>query len=198
LRLTGGTANNREIKTRKGLDTRPTSSKARAALFDILQGRIAGARWLDLFGGNGTMGLEALSRGAAHVTYVEKDRGASRVIQDNLSLLKFADRATVHTADVPRWLAGKPEQPYDIAFADPPWAAGIYETVLTRLATAGWVQPGGMIVAEHRKSEPLPETFGAWQRTRTALYGDTAFSFYQVMAGDPPSPAAADVADTDL
>jgi 16S rRNA (guanine966-N2)-methyltransferase len=180
LRLTGGTANGRDIRTRKGLDTRPTSSKARAALFDILQSRIADARWLDLFGGNGTMGLEALSRGAAHVTYVERDRTACTIIRENLALLRFADRATVHQADVLRWLAATPEQPHDIAFADPPWANGVYTDVLTLLTTGGRVQPGGMIVLEHRKGEPLPDAAHGWERSRTALYGDTAFSFYRM------------------
>jgi 16S rRNA (guanine(966)-N(2))-methyltransferase RsmD len=183
LRLTGGTANGREIRTRKGLDTRPTSSKARAALFDILQSRVPGARWLDLFGGNGTMGLEALSREAAQVTYVEKDRGACRVIQENLALLHFGDRARVINADVLRWLAGTPDQAYDIAFADPPWALGVYGTILEQLVHGGWVRPDGLIVAEHRKSEHLPETLGDWWRYRTALYGDTGFSFYHVPAG---------------
>src|SRR4051812_22822326 len=115
LRLTGGTANGREIRTRKGPDTRPTAAKARAALFDILQGEIEGRRWVDLFGGNGTMGLEALSRGAAWVTFVEKDRDACRIIGENLARLGFAADAAVRCADVKRWLAGKPDAPYDVA-----------------------------------------------------------------------------------
>jgi 16S rRNA (guanine966-N2)-methyltransferase len=183
LRLTGGTANGRPIKTRKGQDTRPTSSKARAALFDVLQARVRGGRWLDLFGGNGTMGLEALSRGAAHVTYVEKDRGACRIIRENLDLLGFADRAGVRQADVLRWLAGPaPEAPYDIAFADPPWADGVYDEMLGKLTAGGWVQAQGVIVLEHRHDKALPETSEGWGRYRTTRYGETAFSFYS--AGD--------------
>lgn len=178
LRLTGGSANGRDIKTRKGLDTRPTSSKARAALFDILQGRIAGCRWLDLFGGNGTMGLEALSRGAAHVTYVERDRGACAIIRDNLEHLCFADQATVRQGDVLRLLADTPGEPFDVAFADPPWAAGVYAELLAQLTAGGWVRPDGVIVLEHRKGEPLAAEAHGWQRQRTALYGDTGFSFY--------------------
>ena len=180
LRLTGGTANGREIRTRKGLDTRPTASKARAALFAILRDVVEDKRWLDLFGGNGTMGLEALSRGAAWVTFVEKDREACGIITENLARLGFAERATVRCMDVTRWLKGAPDEPYDVIFADPPWAAEVYDRLLTDLIGGGWVRADGLIVAEHRKRTPIPPSVGEWACYRTALYGDTGFSFYRV------------------
>src|SRR5688572_6120912 len=95
LRLTGGEAKGREIKALHGQATRPTAAKAREALFNILRERVQDARWLDLFAGNGTIGIEALSRGAAWVTFAERSREAGRILHGNLKTLKYDDRAFV-------------------------------------------------------------------------------------------------------
>jgi len=181
MRITGGVARGRPLRAPRGLRVRPTADKVRAAIFNILANRIdlSGQRWLDLFAGSGALGLEALSRGAAHVTFVDESRESCRFVRDNVERSGFADRGEVRQASLPatlgRW---HPEQPYDGAFVDPPYAHGLAERTLHELATGALLGPAAWVVAEHGAREPLAERYGALLRRDSRRYGSTGISLY--------------------
>jgi 16S rRNA (guanine966-N2)-methyltransferase len=138
MRVIAGTARGRRIEAPSGLSVRPTSDRVRQATFNALSHRnaLGGAEVVDLFAGSGALGIEALSRGAAHATFVENDRTAQRFIQSNLDTLGFADRATIVRGDATRWV-GSNRQQFDLVFADPPYTFDGWVTLLAELlATA--------------------------------------------------------------
>lgn len=144
VRIVGGTHSGRVLKAPPGRDTRPTSEKVREALFNIL-GSVEGDHVLDLFAGSGGLGIEALSRGAAHATLIENDRAAVQAIEANLGKLGAREHAKVRAmsaANLPR------EAPFDIVFADPPYGEGSGDKVVAAVAKAGWLAPGGWLAIE--------------------------------------------------
>ncbi len=137
--------------------TRPTADRTRQALFDVLTHAawappIAGAWAVDLFAGSGALGLEALSRGAARALFVETSPAASRAITGNLEALGLADRGRTLAADAAN-LPANPERAFDLAFLDPPYAQGLCEPVLMRLAAGGWLAPGAILAVERGAGE---------------------------------------------
>jgi 16S rRNA (guanine966-N2)-methyltransferase len=173
-RIVGGEAGGRRLAVPPGERTRPTSDRAREALFATLSGLVDldGARVLDLYAGSGAVGLEAVSRGAAHALLVDADARAAAVARDNARTLGLQDRVTVRRDRVERVLAGDPE-PHDLVFADPPYALGDDElgAVLLRLA-GGWLAPGAVLAVERssRGSGPRwPDRVEALKRRR---YGE--------------------------
>jgi 16S rRNA (guanine966-N2)-methyltransferase len=130
VRVVGGTARGRPLRAPKGSDIRPTSDRVRESIFNVLMSRggVEGATVVDLFCGTGALGIEALSRGASHATFVDRD---VELVRANLDALGFSDRATVVRADVLRWLEGAPS--FDVAFADPPYAFDDWAALLARL-----------------------------------------------------------------
>jgi 16S rRNA (guanine966-N2)-methyltransferase len=177
-RIVAGSAGGRRIVVPSGQDTRPTSERTREALFSTLDAvaRLDGARVLDLYAGSGAVGLEALSRGAAHALLVESDGRVARLIRDNARALGLSG-AQVVTDRVQRLVAGPPPgPPYQVIFADPPYAlpAAELDLVLADLARHGWLAPGVIVVVERHRdaAEPVwPEPLRSIRRKR---YGDTA------------------------
>jgi 16S rRNA (guanine966-N2)-methyltransferase len=157
-RIVAGAAKGRPLAV-PARGTRPTSDRAREALFNTLAGLIDldGARVLDLYAGTGAVGLEALSRGAAHVTFVESDRTAAATVQRNVDAVGLAGAVVVRTT-VEAYLAGTPDAPADFAYADPPYVLDdqTLAGVLAALAVPGRLTPGGVVVVERsaRGSEP--------------------------------------------
>jgi 16S rRNA (guanine966-N2)-methyltransferase len=176
-RIIGGTAGGRRIATPPGQHTRPTTDRVREALFSAVEswcGSFQGLRFLDLYAGSGAVGLEAWSRGAGAVTFVESDRRTSRLVYENAKTLGF-HRAHVMTVSVASALDRQPPAPYDIVFSDPPYHL-TDETVaadLTRLAEHGWVVPGGMVVVERSARSPEPAWPDGFTDTRERRYGET-------------------------
>ena len=141
----------------------------RETLFNWLQADIAGARCLDLFAGSGALGLEALSRGAAHVTLVEHNRQAAQRLRDNLDLLGEGAVAEVVQADARRLLAKAPPAPYDIVFLDPPFADGLLPDVILQLEHNRWLADAALVYVEQDASHAwpsLPETWGVHREGR--------------------------------
>lgn len=163
-----------------GPGQRPTSDLVRGALFDAL-GDIRGARFLDCFAGVGTVGLEAVSRGAAEATLVEKHRGCLRVIRENVRLTGLAGRVRVVAGDafreIPRLARRDPA--FDVVFCDPPYDRGLAVQALQAVAAAGCVRPGGLVVVQHSKREALPPLAGRLELVRRRAYGDSVLSFYR-------------------
>jgi len=191
MRVIAGTYKSRILKSLKGLALRPTSDRLRETLFNVLAPNIAGSRFVDLFAGTGAIGIEALSRGAAEVVFIENHAPAVTLIRRNLESLGINTGATVLTVDTLRGLAmlaartnaGAPA--FDHIFLDPPYAAAEdYSRVLEFLGAADLLTPGGIVVAEHRRNFDLPEDPGVLKRFRVLRQGDAALSFFR-RPGEP-------------
>lgn len=168
MRIITGTMRGKKLITPEGEAVRPTSDRVKEALFDILQFRIEGRRFLDLFAGSGQIGLEALSRGAAQAVLVDSSRASQQVIEKNVRAAGFGDRARLVPMDFASFLQSDPGT-YDIAFLDPPYRAGLLQQALPLAAER--MNPGGIIVCEHPREEVLPETAGEFARYRQYRYG---------------------------
>lgn len=162
LRIVGGKHRGRSIATPEGENTRPTASRAREALFNILihanwtddgTSPLVEARVLDAFAGSGALGLEALSRGAAHATFLDNDAGAIKLIGENIRKLGEAGAAKVIRADVTRPPPSR--EPCDLAFLDPPYRSALAAPALTALAEAGWLRSGAIATVELANGEDL-------------------------------------------
>jgi 16S rRNA (guanine966-N2)-methyltransferase len=176
-RIVAGTHGGRPIRVPAGQGTRPTSDRVREALFNTLATMmdLDGARVLDLYAGSGAVGLEALSRGAAQVLLVEADARAARVARDNIALLRAVGSARLVTARVDRVLADPPDAPYDLVFADPPYAQPEEEVValLTALVGSGWLAPDSVVVLERSSRSPEPAWVPGITGERGRRYGET-------------------------
>jgi len=174
MRVIAGEFRSRRLKSIPGLATRPTPDRLRETLFDILGPRIEGAIFLDAYAGTGAVGIEALSRGARHVFFLERSRGAIEVIRENLVSLGLEPRSTVVTGPVLLTLG---RDPADIFFLDPPYdLEREYTAVLEALSE---IRPA-LAVIQHSVRRALADAHGALRRTRVLKQGDNALSFYAV------------------
>jgi len=181
MRVIAGTFRSRTLKAPPGLSTRPTSDRLRETLFNVLAPRIEGARFLDLYAGSGAVGIEALSRGAAQVTFVEQLPEALGALRLNLIALKIASGVQVDSRKVSGFLsrAEAAGQLFDLIFLDPPYEnAEAYTMTLGSLSPI--LAPDGLAIAEHHRKQPLPICFGHLVRKRLLEQGDAALSFYSI------------------
>lgn len=177
-RIIGGRAGGRRIQTPRGDATRPTSDRVREALFSAIEswcGSLHGLRVLDLYAGSGAVGLEAWSRGAAAVTFVEQDRRTAALITGNARTIGF-DAAEVVVGSVATVLHRSPSAPYDVVFADPPYPLGdeVVAGNLAALLDRGWLASGALVVVERGSRSPEPAWPAGLQREREKRYGETA------------------------
>jgi 16S rRNA (guanine966-N2)-methyltransferase len=164
------------------MQVRPTSDRLRETLFNVLAPRIEGARFLDLCAGSGAVGIEALSRGAAHVTFVDRSRKMCGLVESNLDLCGVPEDETevvlAEAAEFLRRAATRGEQQWDIAFFDPPYAID-YLPVLAAFAAGTLLSEEGMLVVEHHHKNELKDAIGEIRRWRILKQGDSALSFYE-------------------
>lgn len=177
-RIVAGQARGRRLRTPSGTATRPTSDRAREALFSALEARLgtlAGTRFLDVFAGSGAVGLEASSRGAAAVTLIESDRATAGLVRSNARDLGLSG-VTVVAAKAERQAAGRPPgDPFDVAFFDPPyaWPAAKFTGLIAEMASNGWFHPDALVVVERSRRDAewvWPVSIDPVQSKR---YGDT-------------------------
>ncbi|MFZ2125626.1 MAG: 16S rRNA (guanine(966)-N(2))-methyltransferase RsmD [Candidatus Saccharimonadales bacterium] len=157
LRIIAGRFGGRTIKAPTGRVTHPMSDRVRGSLFNMINNRLDGADVLDIFAGTGSLGLEALSRGAEKATFVERDRIASRILDENIKLLGVSDVTEATQIGASTWIDKNPDKRFDIIFADPPYD-DMQLGVVTRLG--GLLKPGGMLVLSHPEKAALPEIEG--------------------------------------
>jgi len=164
------------------MQVRPTSDRLRETLFNVLAPRIEGARFLDLCAGSGAIGIEALSRGAAHVTFVDRSRKMCGLIESNLDLCGVPeDESEVVMAEAAEFLrraAARGEQTWDIAFFDPPYASD-YLPTLAVFGAGTLLKPDGVLIVEHHHKNELKDMVGEIRRWRIIRQGDSALSFYE-------------------
>jgi 16S rRNA (guanine966-N2)-methyltransferase len=175
IRIIGGELRGRRLETPTWNGLRPTSDRLRETLFNILMPGIRGARVLDGYAGTGAVGIEALSRGAAHVTFVEQDPRAGALIARNLARCGVADRHVIIRASLAASTA-RLGGPFDIVFLDPPYGAAELAGGLE--AGASLLAHGGLLVIEHARRDAAPEGISGLRRTRELLQGDSALAFY--------------------
>ena len=180
LRLTGGTLRSRSVRTPSGRAVRPTPARVKEALFSILSDRIAGAVVLDLFAGTGALGFEALSRGAAHATFVEAHRPTAAALRSASRDLGLGERTTVVALAAER-AARLLDSRYDLVFADPPYAQPFPAAVFSALRERGALDERSLIVYEHSARETAPAD-PAFRLERSAHYGDVALAFLRPLA----------------
>ena len=184
MRITGGEFGGRNLKVPKSDAIRPTQDRVREAVFNIIQFEVAGSDFLDLFAGSGAVGLEALSRGAKSVTFVEANRRHLAVLNENLATILGraggAGRETI-AADAYRWISAYSGLGFSIGFADPPYALGEekgYAQVLATLAERGVIRSGGLFIAEMTAVQKAEETPG-WELVRDRTYGKTRICMWR-------------------
>ena len=181
MRIIAGNYRGRKIKSPPSLATRPTSDRLRETLFNILAPCIEGARFLDLCAGTGAVGLEALSRGAAHVTFVDQSRRMSALMKENCDALGIDDGeyalVTADAADFLRRYANQSKQPFDIIFFDPPYAMDY--GILSHVERGSLLAAEGLLIVEHYKKKDLAGDFGDLRRFRQVRQGDSVLSFYE-------------------
>lgn len=186
--MIAGTAGGRRLDAPPGRDVRPTADRVREALFSSLGPVVGGARVLDLFAGSGALAIEALSRGAASATLVERDRRAAAVAERNLARTGLSERARLVRADATAFARHPEGGPFDLVLADPPYGdplGGVYALV-TQLHAGGFLAPDAMVVVERGRRDPdldtEPPAFLALDRRRS--YGDTLL-LYLRSTGEP-------------
>ncbi len=185
LRITGGQLRGRRIQAPKGDGVRPTTGRVREALFSILGQRLDGWRVLDLCAGAGTLGIEAGSRGAAEVVFVERARDHLRILRDNAALLRGVAEVEIKSTDALRAVAGLARQgrSFDLVLLDPPYGKGLAGELVEALGSAdGLLSEDAVVVAETGPREELPERIGTLQRGAPREYGDTNVWIYRRFA----------------
>jgi 16S rRNA (guanine966-N2)-methyltransferase len=196
MRVIAGKYRSRPLRSLRGMDIRPTADRLREALFNVLTAGqpdvLAGSIWLDLFAGTGAVGIEALSRGAKQVSFVESSAPAARVVRQNLEALGIDAGFTVLQGDVLKALKKiEAAEKLDFVFLDPPYdyAEG-YRSTLEFLSGAAFVGATTVVISEHTKRFDPGEKFGTLLRYRKLVQGDAALSFYRRVVESPAQPDA--------
>ena len=178
MRVITGKARGIQLKTPEGMQTRPTSDRVKEALFSIIQFDIPGAKVLDLFGGTGQLGIEALSRGAKSAVFVDAGEKACALIRENLKRTKLDTDGRVIRSDYMDYLKRTKEK-FDIIFLDPPYAEVFLENALNIITEIDILQSNGIIIAERPLGMELVLNFEGYQRSRDYKYGNTLLTVYR-------------------
>jgi len=178
MRVITGSARGVQLKTPDGLVTRPTTDRVKEAMFSIIHFDIPGAYVLDLFGGTGQLGIEALSRGARSTVFVDEGEPACRLIRENLKRARMEGQGRVVRSDYLDYLSRVKEQ-FDIILLDPPYAEVFLENALKRITEIDILRSGGIIVTERPLGKELPWEFEGYQRSKDYKYGKTLLTIYR-------------------
>jgi 16S rRNA (guanine(966)-N(2))-methyltransferase RsmD len=178
MRVIAGTARGIQLKTPEGLQTRPTIDRVKEALFSIIHFDLPNATLLDLFGGTGQLGIEALSRGADFSVFVDTKEEACRLIRENLKKTNFTHKAEVVRSDYMDYLR-RCKRKFDIVLLDPPYAEVFLENALKFITEIDILQSGGIIISERPVGKDLPWDFLGFTRSRDYKYGTTLLTLYR-------------------
>ena len=178
MRVITGTARGVQLKTPQGELTRPTADRVKEALFSIIQYDLPGARVLDLFGGTGQLGIEALSRGSSQAVFVDAREDACKLIRENLRRTKLSDRAKVVRSDYLAYLKNTKDC-FDIILLDPPYAEVFLENAINFISEIDILQSGGIIVCEYPVGKEFPWEFSGYTRSKDYKYGKTLLTIYR-------------------
>lgn len=180
MRVIAGQFKGRNLKSPPSMQVRPTSDRLRETLFNVIAARVPDARFLDLCAGSGAVGIEALSRGAAHATFVDRSRRSCQLIEANLALCHVPDdQRDIYCSETSEFLrqTANTADTWDIIFFDPPYKQD-YLPTLEILGSSKLLNESGMLIVEHHHKTELPDTIGRLRRTRVLKQGDSSLSFY--------------------
>lgn len=184
IRITGGEWRGRNLKTPPGQATRPTPSRVRQAIFNVLRGELYDCSFFDLFAGSGAVGIEALSRGAAHATFVENSRRALTPLRENLERLECLDRCDLEGRPVAAWIAmgGLAQVEQAVIFLDPPYSQDIADTTLDALGNFAECSnlTQSTCLAQTEKGAEMKEDYGPWALRKSYRHGDTTLWLYDL------------------
>jgi len=178
MRVIAGSAKGRRLKTRKGTLTRPTADRVKESVFNTLAPLLVGCRFLDIFAGNGGIGIEALSRGAKTCVFVEKNAHCAAIIKENLNITGFSGQARVVQRDFGAALTelAREQQPFEVIFMDPPYQSQYLSEAVRQVVSLSLLDPAGVLVVEHHQRHK--DWFDSvWREVREKEYGDTAVTF---------------------
>jgi len=186
MRIISGTSKGRKLATPKDLSLRPTSGRVKDSIFNILRGRIEGRAVLDLFAGTGNLGIEALSRGAKKVIFVEREKRAIRLIQRNLAQFGLIERSEVLPIDANRAIGILRQRGsiFDLIFMDPPYEQGLIERTLMKLNSHPIYHKESVLVIEHHRRELLSAAIFGWYLIRQRQMGETVISILTPQQGE--------------
>lgn len=188
MRVIAGELKGKKLFSIKGLSLRPTSDRVREAIFNILQARVKGKKVLDLFAGTGALGIEALSRGAKKVVFVENNRRILLALKRNIKECRLEEKAEVLPCEIKKGikiLKARGEV-FDLIFMDPPYGRGLVKETLKELEGSTLIGPKTLIIVEHSLQEELPNSF-SWRIEDRRKYGLTCISFLQWVQGEESS-----------
>ncbi len=181
MRIITGTAKGLKLKTPRGHDVRPTTDRVKESLFAILADRLNGAVVADLFAGTGSLGLEALSRGAATAVFVDASPSSLALVRDNAARARLADRAEILRKDAIAAVGhfARSGRTFDLIFCDPPYNKGLAAAIIQKIDAGNILRPGGVAIVEHSRHEPLPAGLVNLTISRTERYGETILTFLE-------------------
>ncbi len=182
LRIVGGEWRSRQLPVANVEGLRPTPDRIRETLYSWLTGWVAGARCLDAFSGTGALGLEALSRGASHATFLEYSPIAARQLKDNLALLK-CDTGEIVQTDANLWLNQKASQPYNLIFLDPPFHKGMVAPICAKLQSNGYLSDNALVYIESEVALGMPDVPVQWSLWKEKTAGQVTCRLFQTQAG---------------
>ena len=178
MRVITGKARGTVLKTPEGLQTRPTADRVKEALFSIIQFDVPGAKVLDLFGGSGQLGIEALSRGAKQAVFVDESDAACKLIRENLRRTKLESDARIIRSDYMAFLNSCHDK-FDLIFLDPPYAEVFLENAIKKISEIDILKSGGIIVAERPVGKEIPGEFPGFTRSKDYKYGTVLLTLYR-------------------
>jgi 16S rRNA (guanine(966)-N(2))-methyltransferase RsmD len=179
MRIITGAFRGRRLASPKDLSVRPTSDKVKEAIFSMISQDIDQSIVLDLFAGTGSLGLEALSRGAKHCYFIDSDRESVKLIKSNIEHCKADNQSTLFVGDF-KYAMSKIKEPIDLAFLDPPYESKILDEALIKVGEIGFMAPGGLVVTEHGPKKIMPETIGSLEKIKEKKYGHVHVTLYIV------------------
>ena len=185
VRIIGGARKGKKLLSVPGHATRPLMRRVKQSLFDIIDRKVEGAAFLDLYAGIGSVGMEAISRGAARVAFVETDPGCIKVIKSNLSICRFADKAEVYRSDILLWLKKGtgmlPKSRFNLIFSGPPFKMNLTGVTLETISRLRLIEKEGWIICQHHVAEKVPQSYdeAPFINFRQERYGKTMLSFFR-------------------
>ena len=178
MRVISGSARGRRLKELPGMDTRPTTDQVKESIFNIIQFDIEGRRVLDLFAGTGQMGIEALSRGAAHATFVDLAPAAAKIVRENVKLTRFSDVSRVVQSDWRAFLSACREK-FDLIFLDPPYKTDQLENAMQTIAAIDILSEHGIMICESPLDKELPDLAAPYEKGKEYRYGKIKVTLYR-------------------
>lgn len=183
MRVIAGELRGRKLQELEGINIRPTSDRVKESLFNMFGTRIYDSEFLDLFAGTGGIGIEAYSRGAAKIVFIDESPKSVQVLKGNLEKLKVSEGIEVYNTDYGNAIVRLAQEGrvFDIIFVDPPYLKGLAQNALNRISEEGILKEDGIVVVEHDIQDRLPEAAGALRLQRQKKYGNTMLSFYGIL-----------------